>query len=526
MQLRFVARQLSMLLGGLVLAMTPCMALAIIEPGAQVGARWAAAWAFGVAMVAGAALAWALRSWSRRTPPAASDEPAAPEVTIDAMGRREALLLVALTWLVGAALSATPFWLWSELGGAPDAHPFHDPASCYFEAVSGLTTTGATVLTGIQDNPKALLLWRGLLHWLGGLGIVVLFVAVLPTLGMGGKRLFQAETAGAGSQGVRPRVADTARSLWLIYGCFTAVLFALLWLLGMKPFDALVHTMSCVATGGFANHDASMGLYPSAAIQWVLILFMVLCGVNFGLYHRLVRKRGWGEVLTDPELRLYLTLLAVSSLVVWLSLLGGSIKSTTGGEVDANGFETLRAGVFAVSSAMTTTGFATADYEPWPPVAQVVLFMMLFVGGMAGSTAGGLKVVRLLVAAKVLWAEVERAFRPRVVRAVRLGAGAIDEDRQRSVVAFFLLACVIYAAGVGALVLLESGRGIDGVTAASAPAACLFNVGPAFGAVGPTDSYAHFTGGSKVLLSLLMVLGRLELFALLSLLHPRFWRQD
>ncbi|MCH8822789.1 MAG: TrkH family potassium uptake protein [Planctomycetes bacterium] len=475
--------------------------------------------AIGATVCIGAAIGCICWFWTRKAP--------------KHIGRREALLLVALSWFIGAVLSALPYRLWAHWNGSiADGHPFSRFIDCYFEAMSGLTTTGATILGGaysIEAIPQSLLLWRSATQWLGGLGIVVLFVAVLPTLGVGGKRLFRVEAPGPKHEGLQPHIRDTARVLLTIYAILTAVEVFALKIAGMTWFDSVCHTFTTVATAGFSPKDASLGHYASPAIHTIVIIFMILAGVNFGLYYQLSRKR-FRKVLQDTELRVYLGLLLVGTAIVTLSLINSPItltKDLTVLEPSVAG--AIHHGVFATVSIQTTTGFCTSDFNLWPFAAQAVLVMAMFIGGSAGSTAGGLKVIRIWIALKIMLAEIEHVFRPQVVRPVRLGKSVVDDELKLATVAYILGLVVLFIVGAVAVMLLEQWTGnniCDFKTAAASSIACLFNIGPGLGLVGATANYEWMTTGSKLLLTLMMALGRLEVFAIIVLVIPRFWRAD
>lgn len=445
------------------------------------------------------------------------------------LGRREALLLVALSWLVGAAVAGLPFFFWAMADGElPDGHVFRSPAACYFEAMSGFTTTGASVLSDVEAVPHALLLWRAMTHWLGGLGIVVLFVAVLPSLGVGGKKLFAAEVTGPTATGVRPRIRETARVLWLIYLGMTLVQSVLLRLCGMTWFDAVCHTFATLATGGFSTRNASIGYYDSWAIDIIVIVFMVLAGVNFGLYYQAMRGRV-SAVWRDPELRLYLIVLGLATVIIGFCVHGTPHVPLLSVEPrDASITDAARHAAFQVASIQTTTGFATADFDRWGFVPKAVLIALMFIGGCAGSTGGGIKVIRILIAAKVMAAEIERVFRPSVVRTVRAGRSVIPpEIRQETLVYIGLIVC-LFLFGAVALQIIE-GTGPEGIsfaTAATASAATLNNIGPGLHLVGPTQNYGFFSPASHLLMCVLMCLGRLEVYALFVLFLPTFWRGE
>ncbi len=453
----------------------------------------------------------------------------------ESFGQREALLLVALSWLVGAALSALPYRLWAvSQGGAETAsHDFGTYINCYFEAMSGLTTTGATVLRAPSELPRSLLLWRSLTQWLGGLGIVVLFVAVLPMLGIGSRRVYRIEAPGPAPEGVKPRIRDTARTLWLIYAGLTVVEAVALRLSGMPWFDAVCHTFTTLATGGFSTQDTGVAAYSSAAVQVVIIVFMVLAGINFGLYHQLLLRQ-WRTVKKDRELRLYLTIMLVATVIITVSLLRRQQESTItpaiassveSAEAVATG-ATVRHALFQAVSMQTTTGFCSTDFDTWGFAAKATLVILMFVGGSAGSTGGGIKVARIMIAAKVLLAQIEHVYRPKVVRPVKIGKTSIDPDLQLTTLVYVLGIGLLFAVGAVVLMVLEAENGIDITTAATASAATLNNIGPGLGKVGALQNYAWFTAPSKVVMSILMLLGRLEMFTVIVLFSPRFWRTE
>jgi len=438
------------------------------------------------------------------------------------LGRREALLLTALSWLVGAALSGLPFYLWTVLGSAT-GHRFSQPINCYFEAMSGLTTTGATTLIGIEQLPHTLLLWRATTQWLGGLGIVVLFVAVLPGLGMVGKRMYSAEMAGPDKEGITPQIHETAQVLWLIYLGLTVAETVALRLAGMTWFDAVCHTFATMATGGFSTRDSSVGGYEPLSVTIIIIVFMVLAGVNFGLYFQLIHGR-LRAIWNDVELRAYLAILLVASAVVVVSIADEAIVMTDGRQYEPGWGRAIRDGVFTTVSLQTATGFCTADFDRWPFVAKAVLVMIMFVGGSAGSTAGGIKVIRVVVAFKVMASELERAFRPNVVRPIKVGNATVTPELRQGTIAFVLGWILLFGAGTGALMVFEPVGAMDMTTAATASITCLSNVGPGLAKVGAVENFAWLSAPSKLALCLLMVTGRLGVFAILVLLHPRFWR--
>jgi trk system potassium uptake protein TrkH len=413
----------------------------------------------------------------------------------------------------------------------PDAatapHGFDSYLDCYFEAMSGLTTTGATILEAIGTVPPSLLLWRSLTQWLGGLGIVVLFVAVFPMLGVGGRRIFRIEAAGPTPEGVRPRIQEAARVLWMMYVGLTLVEIVALKICGMSWFDSVCHTFTTLATGGFSTLDASVAGYHSTAIHIIFIVFMFLAGVNFGLYYQLLKGQ-WRSVRKDPELRIYVGIILVATVFITLSILSNrppAYAATADSEAAPVG-TVIRDSVFQVVSLQTTTGFATSDFDTWGFLAKATLVILMFVGGCAGSTGGGIKVTRIMIGVKIMIAELEHAFRPSVVRTVRVGRSVIDADLKISTLAYLLGIVVLFALGTIVLMALEVDNGIDMTSAATASAATLNNIGPGLGKVGATQNYAWFSEASKAVMCVLMVLGRLEVLTVVVLFMPRFWRAE
>ncbi len=438
------------------------------------------------------------------------------------LDQREALLLVVLSWIGAAVLGGMPYGIWTHLAGLPD-HPFRSPVACFFEAMSGLTTTGATVLSDIEAVPSSLLLWRAMTHWFGGLGIIVLFVAVLPSLGVGGRRLFGVESPGPQPGGVHPHIRETARVLWYIYTGLTLLQILALKVAGMTFFDATCHAFATLATGGFSTKNASVGAY-NEAVQVIIIVFMVLAGGNFGLYHSLLRRK-YREVLRDPELRIYFVVIAVSAAAIVFWINGTTIETTTGEHLEVTTGVALREAAFNVATIQTTTGFGISDFDIWPSPARLLLVVLMFVGGCAGSTAGGIKIIRLWIALKVLVNEVERVFRPHIVRPVRLGGRAIDQTMRNSAVVFIVGMILLFVLGAFIVLLLE-GTEMDLATAVTASAACLFNVGPGLSLVGPLENYGWMTDSTLAWLTIMMLMGRLEVLPVLVLVVPSYWRGE
>jgi len=519
MNFRFVARQLGLLLVVMSVALAAAMIyeLLLVWGGEADEGEGAAARALGISTSLGAFIGGTIWFFTRK-----HDKDWA-------LARREAMLLVATSWVLGAALAALPFLLWAQIGNPPAGHPFRTFTGCYFEAMSGLTTTGATVLGSehcrIGDLPKGLLLWRSITHWLGGLGIVVLFVAVLPMVGSTGKKMFSVEST-ADKAGVRPRITETARVLWMIYLGLTVLCILLLRATdAMSWFEAVNHAFSVMATGGLSTHDASIGGFNSIAVDLILITFMIIAGVNFVLYFHLVQRR-WKVVLEDVELRIFLALKLVVALVIAINLIGVSYTTTGGAEVEGGIFTSLRYSLFQTASLQTGTGFATADYDAWPMLSVSLLMGLMLIGGSGGSTAGGLKVFRFWILLKVLFAALERAFRPNVVRPIKVGNNIIEDETKLAALVYFALLILLTALGTMLTLLIEEPNGIDVQTAASASYASLCNVGPGLHGVGATRNYGWMQPATLWVQSGLMCLGRLEVYALLVLLVPRFWRGD
>lgn len=438
--------------------------------------------------------------------------------------RREALLLVVLSWVVGAALAGAPFYIWALLAETPSAprDAFASPINCYFEATSGLTTTGATILTGIHELPRSILLWRSATHWLGGLGIVVLFVAVLPSLGVAAKRMVTVEASGPSPTGVRPEIRETARVLLYIYAGLTLVQVVALRLAGMDWFDSVCHTFATVATGGFSTEDGSVGAFASTPVTWIIIVFMILAGANFGIYEQGFRRR-FNAIRKDPEVRLYLTIILLAAGTIAIILTGQQITTTTGGTV-AGPFADFEESLFHVVSIQTTTGFAIADFNTWPPLAKGILVTLMFIGGCAGSTAGGIKVIRIWIVLRMLLAEIERLFRPNVIRPMKIAGAPVDTNLKITTLAYVLAVIVLWLLGTGLLLAIDPSDRMTMTTAATASVATLCTIGPGLGYVGAMENYAWMSTPSKLLLTLWMLFGRLEVFTILVLLSPRFWR--
>jgi trk system potassium uptake protein TrkH len=417
---------------------------------------------------------------------------------------RDGFLVVVLFWSVLGLAGGLPIYL----SGIYDI----SVTDAVFESMSGITTTGATVIVGIDELPHSLLLYRQELQWLGGMGIIVLAVAVLPMLGVGGMQLFRAETPGpVKDTKLTPRITETAKALWYIYLGLTISCCLAYWLAGMSFFDALSHSFSTVAIGGFSTHDASIGYFDSTAIQFIAIVFMLLSGVNFALHFTSIRNRSLRPYQRDAEFRTYILVLSVVSVItIGYLQLTHTFDSTA---------ESIIEGLFQVVSIGTTTGFTTAEYYSWPGFLPVLLLYVSFIGGCSGSTGGGIKVIRILLLVKQGMRELRRLVHPNAQIAVKIGKKAMSEKVIEAVWGFF----AAYFAISALMILLLMATGLDQETAFSAVAACLNNLGPGLGDVG--RNFASINDPAKWILCLAMLLGRLEIFTLLVLITPAFWKK-
>ncbi len=414
---------------------------------------------------------------------------------------RDAYLIVAAGWLLASLVGAVPYLALGVLG----------PVDALFESVSGFTTTGSTVLAGLESVPHGLLLWRALSQWVGGMGIILFAVAVLPLLGIGGMQLFRVEVPGPVKDKLRPRVIETARRLWAIYVGLTALQWGALRVAGMSGFDALCHAFTTLSSGGFSTRDASIGGFESAVIEWIVIVFMILAGINFVLLWRAFVE-GPRVASRDIELRYYVAMLVVGTLVAALVL----------PPAHALGVEaTIRNALFSIVAITTTTGYATVDFEQWPALGQLVLLQLMILGGMAGSTAGGVKSLRVLIGFRAVGVAVEKLVHPHSVRPVKYGGRAVPEEIVAGVWAFF----TAYFAIAALAAAVVAGAGYDVTTAVSSALTTLGNVGPGLGDVGPYENFAHMPAHVKLVLAGCMLAGRLEVFTILVLIQPGFWRR-
>lgn len=418
------------------------------------------------------------------------------------ISHREGMAIVTIGWTAVGFFGALPFYLSGEFG------PFVD---CFFESVSGFTTTGSSILTNIEAVSKGLLFWRSFIQWLGGMGIIVLSVAILPFLGVGGMQLYKAEVPSPVPDKLRPRIRETATILWKVYALISLAEVILLMIGGMDLYDALSHTFTTMPTGGFSTKNASIAHFNSVYFDTVIIFFMMLAGINFALHYQFLR----GKPLAfwrNPECRFFLGAVAVLIVVVTFNVYG-SVYQTIG--------RALRFGAFQVVSIVTTTGYTTADYELWPAMSQLILLLCMFLGASAGSTGGGMKCMRVMLYLKYCYKELFILIHPRAVQHIKIGGESVSEDVMRSVLGFLGLYIGLFV--ISSVIL--AGMGVDLVTSVAAVAATIGNIGPGLGMVGPTDNFAQIPYLGKWLLIWCMLLGRLEIYTVIILLVPEFWRK-
>jgi trk system potassium uptake protein TrkH len=432
------------------------------------------------------------------------------------LGIREGFLVVALTWVVAATLGALPFLL----SGDPQ---LDRPIDAYFEGMSGFSTTGGSLVTDVEALPRGLAMWRQLMQWLGGIGIIVLALAVLPRLRVGGRQLLEHEMPGPEIETLSTRIRDTAQRVWILYIGLTATLFAILLGLGlsgldekMTPFDAVAHALTTIPTAGFSTKARSLEDF-GAATQWVVIVFMILGGINFALMYRAIVRRQPRAASRDHELRLYFVLLAVGCVVLGAEILTEDVLA---------GEAAIRTAIFTAVSTMTTTGFSVADYNAWPTLALMTIVGLMFVGGSAGSTTGSVKVVRHLLLGKILRREIDQTLHPEVVLPIRLNRRVVEERTLRAVSSFVLLYIGIFVVGAAAIAIdaARTGLEVSVLDAISVSASMLGNVGPAFGLGGPLGSFEPFSDVSTAVMIGLMWLGRLEVIPIIVLLSRHYWK--
>ena len=418
------------------------------------------------------------------------------------LSHREGFLIVTLAWVLASAFGGLPFLLSGVVPTFCDA---------FFETMSGFTTTGASVISNLDGTSRGILFWRALTHWMGGMGIIILSIAILPILGVGGMQLFKAEIPSPVKDKITPRITETAKNLWLVYVAITAVEIVLLWLGGMSLFDAVCHAFATMATGGFSTYDASVARFNSLYIEIVIIVFMFIAGMNFTLHYRLF-KGDAKSFFRDPEFHFYGAIVLVATALITLDLRFHYFSSLG---------ESLRHAAFQVVSIITTTGFATYNFDQWPAPSKFILVLLMFIGGCAGSTGGAIKCLRFMVVIKQTFIELTRLIHPHAVISVKIAKVAVPPEIVSSIRSFFFLYIVIAMAAMLALTLL----GVDMVTSISGVAATLGNVGPGLGLVNASSTYFELPQTAKWILSACMLLGRLEIYTVLVLLVPDFWKK-
>ncbi len=415
---------------------------------------------------------------------------------------KEGFALVTLSWLSFALIGALPFYISGYIPSYTDA---------FFETMSGFTTTGATILTDIEVLPHGLLFWRSFTQWLGGMGIILLSLAILPFLGVGGMQLYKAEVPGPEHDRLTPRIKNTAKILWEVYVLISVVEVVLLYFAGMDVFDAVCHTFGTMATGGFSTKNASIGYYNSPVIDTIIIVFMLIAGISFFLHYRAL-KGNYKSYWRDSEVRFFMGLVGLGTLVIVSNLVFLP---------EYNILTSLQKGMFQSVSIITTTGYGTADFESWSNSSQMILFIFMFFGGCAGSTGGGMKIIRTLVLLKFGLNEIKRLIHPQAVLLVRINKKSIPNEIVANIAGFFMLYISLFVLGV----VVMSFQGLDLLSSLGSVAATIGNIGPGLGSVGPTDNYAHINDFGKWFLSFLMLVGRLEIYTVIIMLTPVFWKK-
>ena len=415
--------------------------------------------------------------------------------------RRDGYLIVILSWIAMSLFGMLPYIFTDQISNVPDA---------FFETVSGYTTTGASILNDIEILDHGILYWRSLTQWIGGMGIIVLAVAILPFLGIGGMQLFVAEAPGVSVDKLQPRIKETAMRLWQIYISFTVVLFFILWAEGMNSFEAVNHAMTTFATGGFSTKNASIGYFESPLIQYTIILFMFISATNFTLTYFAI-KLDFKKVFQNEEFRIYSSFIIFLTAIVFITLY---LIDSSYAE------ETFRSALFSVVSIITTTGFTTVDFTGWTEFITILFFILMFFGASAGSTSGGIKIVRHVVLLKNSYIELKKQLHQQGVFILRFNNSKVPQSVVTNILAFMMLYVVIFSIGSVIMTLM----GVDFITAIGSVAATLGNIGPGIGDVGPASNFSSIPDAGKYFLSLLMLIGRLELLTFLLILTPAFWK--
>ncbi|NIJ43644.1 trk system potassium uptake protein TrkH [Wenyingzhuangia heitensis] len=431
--------------------------------------------------------------------------------------KRDGYLIVTLGWLMLTLTGSLPYLMTGTITSFPDA---------IFETISGYSTTGASILTDIESVPKGVLFWRSATHWIGGMGIIVLTVAILPLLGIGGMQLFVAEAPGPSTDKLHPRITQTAKRLWLIYFSFTFIEFLLLKIAGMTWFDAINHAMATLSTGGFSTKNASVAYWnDNPFVQYIIIGFMFVAGANFVLSYFALKGKV-SKIFNDDEFKYYFLLtvfvtISITVLIVWFQ--DPALQTTIHHPMPYGALESgFRHAAFQVVSVLTTTGFVSADFTMWNYLATALMFSLFFIGGSAGSTSGGVKVVRHVIMIKNSMLELKKQLHPKAIISVRYNGSRVSRVIIFNILSFFVIYMLIFILSTVVLTFL----GLDFLSAFSASASCLGNVGPALGSLSPVNNFAHLTDGAKLFCSFLMLIGRLELFTVLIVLTPYFWKSN
>ncbi len=418
------------------------------------------------------------------------------------LNHRDGVAVVTFSWVAAGLIGAVPFLLTNSISGFTDA---------YFEAMSGFTTTGATIFSDIERLPPSIIMWRSITQWFGGMGIIVLSIAILPFLGIGGMQLYKAEVPSPVVDKLKPRISDTAKALWKVYLLISIGEIIFLFGGGMSLFDAINHTFCTMPTGGFSPKNSSIAYYNSPYFDGIVIFFMLFAGINFSLHYKFLK----GDFVIfgkDPECRFFLVLIGIFIIVVTWNIYGTVYDSLA---------TAFRYAAFQVASIITTTGFATADYETWPVLSQNLLVLCMFLGGMAGSTGGGIKTLRVILLVKHSYKEIFRIIHPHAITTVKMGSKPISSEILGGIWGFFILYLVFFVTAAMIMAFI----GLDMVSSFTSVAACIFNVGPGLGIVGPVNNYQLVPIIGKWVLIFCMLLGRLEIYTVIVLLVPEYWRK-
>jgi len=481
MNLRYTARLIGLLMIVLAVAMSTSMIWSVVYN--EIESIWSFAYSVGITIICGLLLIL---------------------VGVGKKGDlyiKEAFVITAFGWIFAGIFGALPYIFEGT---------FDNFISAFFESVSGFTTTGSTAMVIVEESSRALLYWRSLTQWLGGMGIIVLFIAILPRLGVGAKHLFKSEVPGPITDNFRPKLKETSSILWRIYVGFTLLETLVLWLLDMSFYDAICHSLTTMSTGGFSTLTASVAGFHNPAIEYAICFFMFVAGVNFYLYYVAVRG-DFQNIFRDYEFRAYAFIVLVVTIIVTINIL----------PIHQNILDSFRYAIFQTVGLITTTGFGTDNFDVYPDFVKLILIILMFIGGMAGSTAGGMKISRVIVLLRVFWVELFKAARPNAVVAIRIGDNTVPDKTVSTITGFFVIFIIVFAVGT----IFMAALGFDIITAFSSVVATFANIGPGLGNVGSLENYADIPAAGKLFLSLLMIMGRLELFTVLALLLPSFWRR-